>query len=142
MSSDSPICHDVGPASAADRYAMALGARLISADTGSAVVELVLEERHLNDRGIAHGGALFSLADVALSVASNSPGNVALVPMTTVHFLSPVSLGARLTAQARVEHRGRTIGLCSVEIRDGDKVVARMLGQSYAMPDWPPSADR
>jgi acyl-CoA thioesterase len=127
-----------GPASEADRYATALGARVLSAEPGRAVVELVVEDRHLNDRGIAHGGAVFSLADVALSVASNTEIDVALVPTATVHFLRPAPPGARLVAEARVDNRGRTLGLYSVDITADEKLVARVLGQTFALPDWTP----
>ena len=101
---------ETGPASAADRFATDLGVRVLAAEPGRAVVDLVVEDRHLNDRGIAHGGALFSLADVALAVAANPPGQVALVPTATVHFIRPARLGARLRATATVEHSGRTLG--------------------------------
>jgi acyl-CoA thioesterase len=136
MSYTAGVSRAAGPASSADRYATELGARVVAAEPGRAVVELVVAERHLNDRGIAHGGALFSLADVALAVASNPQGQVALVPTATVHFLRPARLGARLEAEARVEHRGRTLGLYSVRISDDDTLVARLIGQSFAVPGW------
>jgi acyl-CoA thioesterase len=127
---------EAGPASAADRFATELGVRVLTAEPGRAVVDLVVEDRHLNDRGIAHGGAVFSLADVALAVASNPPGQVALVPTATVHFLRPARLGARLRATATVEHSGRTLGLYSVVISDRDSLVARLTGQSFTVPGW------
>jgi acyl-CoA thioesterase len=125
-----------GPASAADRFSTELGVRVVAAEPGRGVAELVVEQRHLNDRGIAHGGAVFSLADVALSIAANPPGQVALVPTATVYFVRPARLGARLRATATVEHSGRTLGLYSVVISDGDSMVARLTGQSFTVPGW------
>jgi acyl-CoA thioesterase len=124
---------DEGPGSPEDRFATALGVRVVSADVGYAVAEILVEEHHLNDRRIAHGGVLFALADIALSVASNPPGDVALVPSATVYFLRPATLGSRLTAEARVEHRGRTLSLYSVSITSEGKLIARLEGQTFSI---------
>ncbi|MEV6794105.1 hotdog fold thioesterase [Streptomyces sp. NPDC051320] len=118
---------------AADPYASALGVTVLQAAEEAVRVELTIAGRHLNDRGIAHGGVLFSLADVALSVAANLDGRFALVPTATVHFLRPVREGDVLVATASAHHQGGTLGLYSVEIRGGGTTVARMLAQSFTL---------
>jgi len=44
---------------------------------GQAEVRMPLDQRHLNGAGIVHGGAIFSLADVAFAAASNAHGTLA-----------------------------------------------------------------
>lgn len=117
--------------SSADPYASALGATVLQADEKAVRVELVVTERHLNDRGIAHGGALFSLADIVVSVAANLDGRVALVSTATMHFLRPVRKGDVLVATAYAHHQGSRLGLYSAEISRDDTTVGRMLAQSF-----------
>ena len=51
--------------------------------------------------GLVHGGFIFGLADYAAMIAVNHP-NVVL-GSADVKFLKPVSVGDRVTAQAKVE---------------------------------------
>jgi acyl-CoA thioesterase len=119
--------------SAADPYAAALGARVLTAGPDGVRLELAVEERHLNDRGIAHGGALFALADVAASIAANVSPPPAVISSATLHFMRPARAGDVLVATAKTHHQGRTIGLHDVEIsRDGEPV-ASMRAQSFAV---------
>jgi acyl-CoA thioesterase len=106
---------------------------VLQADEEAVRVELAVTRRHLNDRGIAHGGALFSLADVTLSVAANLDGRMAVVPTATVHFLRQVREGDVLVATASAHRHGNTLGLYSVEISRDGATVARMLAQSFIL---------
>lgn len=55
-----------------DRFARENGIRVVEVRLGFARTEMTVEPRHLNSVGILQGGALFTLADLAFAVASNS----------------------------------------------------------------------
>ena len=60
-----------------DAYVKGLGTELVDWDGGRASFRLRLESGHANFVGTVHGGALFSLAETAIGVASNSWSRVA-----------------------------------------------------------------
>lgn len=89
-----------------DAYLSELGAKLVEWDGGRAVFRLTPENSHLNFVGSVHGGALFSLADSALGVASNSWGRVCLALTVDIQFLSaPVNEALLATAVERSRTR-------------------------------------
>lgn len=70
-----------------DRFAALLGARLVEATTQRVVVEMDIAEHHRDAAGAVSSGALFSLADCAMSLISNSGGTAVAV---ATHFTRPV----------------------------------------------------
>jgi len=60
---------------------------------GFARTEMTVEPRHLNSVGILQGGALFTLADLAFAVASNSHGVVAVACQADVTWFKAVRSG-------------------------------------------------
>jgi acyl-CoA thioesterase len=57
-----------------DAWAKESGIELMEVSTGSAKVRMRIEKRHINGHGSVHGGAIFTLADMAFALASNSHG--------------------------------------------------------------------
>ncbi|MEC8552318.1 MAG: hotdog fold thioesterase, partial [Pseudomonadota bacterium] len=53
-------------------FSQLLGMEIVEAGPDFAIVGMTLGARHLNGFGIAHGGALFALADTAFAHACNS----------------------------------------------------------------------
>lgn len=89
-----------------DAYVNEVGAKLVEWDGGRAVFRLAPERRHLNFVGSVHGGTLFSLADAALGVASNSWGRLCVALTVETQFLSaPVSEVLLATAVERSSTR-------------------------------------
>ena len=66
-----------------------LGMKIIDAGPKYSVVEMVLEDRHLNGFSIAHGGAVFALADTAFAHACNSDNVVTVAQQCQINFLQP-----------------------------------------------------
>lgn len=88
---------------------------------GAAVVALAtVPEMAADGRGLVHGGFVFALADYAAMLAVNEP-NVVLAN-AEVHFLRPVVVGERLTAEATVEsgHGKRRRVRCTVSGPGGE----------------------
>lgn len=84
-----------------DQLAKELGLELISWDKGFAKVRLKVQQKHLNGVGLTHGGAIFTLADFAFAVASNSYGQIALGITATISYLKGCGEGDVLIAEAK-----------------------------------------
>lgn len=88
------------PFYARDRWARDAGIGLVEVSPGQATVRMEVEERHKNSHGTVHGGALFTLADTAFALASNSHG----VPAAAINaHISYVTAAREGTLYARAE---------------------------------------
>ncbi|MDD2967688.1 MAG: PaaI family thioesterase [Desulfovibrionaceae bacterium] len=102
-----------------DMFARMLGMVIEEANGGYARVSMELTKNHCNGVGMAHGGAIFSLADVAFGAAANSGYEHAVVTLSSnIIFLQPGRVSP-LVAEARVIRRGAHIGNYEVVVRDG-----------------------
>lgn len=105
-----------------------LGVRPVSLGDGEAVVELGADARLHNAMGTVHGGVFGDLADVAMGVALATvvaDGETFATLQLGVSYLHPVREG-RLTASARVLHRGRGAAHLECDLHDGEgRLVAR-----------------
>jgi acyl-CoA thioesterase len=81
---------------------------------------MVVRDDHLNFHDVLHGGALFSLADCAFSLASNAHGDTAMAIDTHLVLTAPAKLGDTLTATAVEMTRGRTLATYRVDVTRGD----------------------
>ncbi len=95
-----------------------------------------LGEEHHNFAEVTHGGALFSLADCAFSLASNVPGGLAVAIDTHLAITSATAAGDTLVATAREITRGRTLATYKVAInrKRDDRVCGLFTGTVYVMP--------
>ena len=69
-----------------DKFASYLGIELLEMEEGRAKAKLDISDKHLNGIGTAHGGAIFSLADLTFAAASNSYGNIAVAINANISF--------------------------------------------------------
>ncbi|HET8540879.1 MAG TPA: hotdog fold thioesterase [Anaeromyxobacter sp.] len=114
-----------------DRWAALAGAKLVEAREGYALVRMRLRRDHLNGVGVAQGGAVFTLADFAFAVASNSHGTVAVALDVSITFTRAAREGV-LTAEAREESVSRRVSVCNVRVTDGrGEVVALFRGTAF-----------
>lgn len=98
-----------------------LGTELLRADAGEAELALSLQDWHLNSWGVAHGGVVMALLDVAMaragqSLAGEAPGTVTVEMKTS--FFAPAR--GRLRAVGRVLHRSTTMAYCEAELFSAD----------------------
>jgi len=112
----------IGELFARDRFAAALGMELV--DTDPVVVAMPLQPMHENFYDVTHGGAMFSLADCAFSLASNAHGDRAVAIDTHLVLTAGSRHGDRLTAVAEEVTRGRTLATYRITITRGDGRVA------------------
>ena len=118
-----------------DRFATGIGIELLEVGTGRAVARMAVGPGHLNAAGVVQGGAIFTLADFAFAVASNSRGNVALAIEAHVTFLRAVRTGV-LRAEATEEGGSRRLSTCTVRVTDeAGTLVALFTGTAFRKED-------
>lgn len=116
----------------ADRYATNLGIRLVAAASDRVTVAMTVTDEMTNFLGGLHGGALFSLADCAFSLASNLAGDRAVAIDTHLVLNAAVEVGEELTAVAEEVSRGRTLGTYRVLVNRADgRVAGHFTGTVY-----------
>lgn len=114
-----------------DRFAKHNDITLLEIRPGYAKAELKINDKHLNGVNITHGGAIFTLADLAFAVASNSHGTVAVGVSANISYLKATNQGT-LTAEAREVALNPKLATYQVEVRDeSDDLVASFQGTVY-----------
>ena len=115
-------------------YYTLLNMKIEEVKDGYARLTMNLENKHLQFLRTVHGGAIASLADSAAAWATLGSAGLKAVPVTVemkINFLAPVESGC-LTAEARIVHKGKTISLSDVEVKDGkERLVAKSLVTYY-----------
>ena len=105
-----------------------IGFRLLSFADGESRFEMDAGRRHHNPMGTVHGGILCTLADSAMGMAfatTLGEGETFTTLEVKINFLRPV-FEEKLSAKAKVVHRGRSVGLVECDITEEDgKLVAR-----------------
>ena len=99
-----------------DEYASNTGVELLEIRRGYSRARLVIAPCHLNAGGRTQGGALFTLADLALAAAANSQGRLAFSLSSHITFLRGSAVGDILYATAYERYLGRTTGHYEVNI--------------------------
>jgi uncharacterized protein (TIGR00369 family) len=111
-------------------YFRNLGCEVRRLDAGVAEVALPMAE-HLRNRGqVMHGGAIFSLVDIAMGLAcSTSHGfdNQSVTLECKINYLRAVSEG-EVVCKAQVLHAGRRTLVVEADVVQGDKLVAKAQG--------------
>jgi len=114
-----------------DRFAKLLGIELVEAAPGHAVTQMEIADKHLNAVNIAQGGALFTLADLALAAASNAHGPVAVSIQSEIKYFKPAGKGL-LRAEASEISCSSKLATYSIDIRNNDgELVAAFQGMVY-----------
>jgi len=114
-----------------DLFARHNGIELLDVGTGRAIVRMKIEPYHFNAAGTVHGGAIFTLADYAFAVASNSHGRIAMGISTCVNFVKAAVKGT-LHAEAVENSINQKLASYTVTVTDDDKsIIAIFQGMVY-----------
>ena len=114
-----------------DKLAKHLDIELVEVSPGQATTRMTIRDKHLNGVNITHGGAIFSLADFAFAVASNSHGTLAVAINANISFLKATTSGV-LTAKAREVARSKRLATYQIEITDEQgETIASFQGTVY-----------
>ena len=98
-------------------FAKGMDIRLVSSGEGRAVLEMAITELLTNNKGTCHGGALFTLADMAFGVAAHYGGPVVTVG-SDLQFIRPGRPGDIVRASALQISRTRRTGLFQLSISE------------------------
>jgi uncharacterized protein (TIGR00369 family) len=116
------------------QFMQTLGARLEKVEPGEVTISLPFRPDLTQQHGFLHAGAVTSVVDSACGYAALTlmePGAAVLAVEFKVNLLAPAA-GERFLAIGRVVRSGRTLTVCSGEMRalqgERDTVVALMQG--------------
>lgn len=114
-----------------DGFATANGMRLLELRPGVAKTCVAIEQRHMNNVGMVHGGAIFTLAAFAFGAASRTAGQATVGVSTNISFLKPTRSGT-LYAEATEISRTHKLSVCTVKVtNDAGELVALFQGTAY-----------
>lgn len=114
-----------------DPYMQLLGIEVDSVKPGQAHLRALVRPEHLNIHGNCHGGFIYSLADAAFALASNSHGVVAVALTTQMQYFRPALPGELLEARAFEENLGKRTATYRIEVSKGGKAVALFVGTVF-----------
>ena len=115
-----------------DRFAANAGCRITEVDAEHAVAEMLVTKDHLNGGNVCQGGALFTLADLAIAALMNYHEQLTFGISNSIMFVSSAKEGDHLRAEA--------ISVCdhhkipSVEVRvtnQDDRLICHVTGMGY-----------
>ena len=117
---------------AADAFMRSCNVALVDVGAGHATLRMTVVRDHLNFLGSCHGGALFSLADGAFGLASNTHGPISAAIDAHIAFHVAVREGDVLTARANEVSRSRRVATYRVDVERADGVrVASFTGTVF-----------
>jgi uncharacterized protein (TIGR00369 family) len=121
-------------------YFSLLSMELQEFEIGSSLVEIVVQEKHLQPFGVVHGGVFATLLDAAAFWAVY-PDLDEDCGMTSVdlklNYLAPASSG-KLIARGRKVKLGKTLGLGEAEVTDEQgRILAHGTSTVIILPNFP-----
>ncbi len=114
-----------------DYFGKLVGIKIIDVKDGYAKASLKVTRNHVNLTGVAHGGAIFTLADCAFSEAANFGEKEAVAIQADINFLKPSFEGDILTAEAVRMSEGKKFGLYQITVYKVGKIIAVFSGRVY-----------
>lgn len=115
-----------------DRFAASAGCRITEADERHAVAEMTVGPQHLNGGNVCQGGALFTLADLAIAALMNCSGQLTLGIANSITYVSSAKEGDVLRAEAL--HIADHPKLPSVQVRVSNqegRLICHVTGMGY-----------
>lgn len=115
-----------------DRFATEAGIDIEHVEPGYAVASMKIEARHLNAGGVAQGGAIFTLADLAMAAAANAHGVLSFSIQSDIRFLESAFEGEIIKAEVHERLLKKNIAHYSATVTNGSgKVIALIDGIMY-----------
>lgn len=116
-----------------DKYLVHNNIEIIKIGLGTSKLRMPISDFHLNGMKVVHGGAIFTLCDLGLSVASNSYGKGCVSNNISINFIKP-GRGEYLVAKTKEISRGKKIAVYSCNLyNDMDVLVAQAVGNFYIL---------
>jgi len=118
-----------------DLFAKHNGIEIVEVADGSAKCSMKIQEHHLNGVHTVHGGAIFTLADLAFAVACNSHGTIAVAINVNINFIKAARAGT-LYAEAKEVNKNSKLGVYNVTVtNDEGEIIASFEGLAFRKGD-------
>ena len=115
-----------------DRFAANAGCRLTEVDNEHAIAEMIVTAEHLNGGQVCQGGALFTLADLAIAALMNSRGLLTFGINNSVMFVSSAREGDLLRAEAVSVSDHHKIPSVEVRVTNQEgRLICHVTGMGY-----------
>lgn len=115
-----------------DRFAANAGCRLTEIDEQHAVAEMKVTTEHLNGGNVCQGGALFTLADLAIAALMNCRGQLTFGISNSIMFVSSAYEGDVLRAEAVSVADHHKIPSVEVRVTSQDgRLICHVTGMGY-----------
>ncbi len=115
-----------------DRFAANAGCRITEVDEHHAVAEMEVTTAHLNGGNVCQGGALFTLADLAIAALMNYSGQLTFGISNSIMFVSSAKEGDLLRAEAVSVCNHHKIPSVEVRVTNQEgRLVCHVTGMGY-----------
>ena len=115
-----------------DRFAVNAGCRITEVDEHHAVAEMTVTAEHLNGGQVCQGGALFTLADLAIAALMNHNGQLTFGISNSIMFVSSAREGDMLRAEAVSVSDHPKIPSVEVRVtRQDGRLICHVTGMGY-----------
>ena len=108
------------------------GMSFVSAEAGQCEIEAIVRPEMINAAGLAYGGLLFSLADLACAYAVGSLGTTGATINGNLNLVGSAAAGEHLFGRATVFNRSRRLASVRVEVVSG-REASRLLAHGTFM---------
>ena len=115
-----------------DRFARNAGCQITEVDVEHAVAEMTLTSDHLNGGNVCQGGALFTLADLAIAALMNFQGQLTFGISNSIMYVSSAHEGDVLRAEAVSISAHPKIPSVEVRVTNQDgRLICHVTGMGY-----------
>ena len=115
-----------------DRFAAAAGCQITEVSDSHAVAVMTVTNAHLNGGHVCQGGALFTLADLAIAALMNASGHLTFGISNSIMFVSSAHEGDTLRAEAVFVSDHHKIPSIEVRVTNQDDVlICHVTGMGY-----------
>lgn len=115
-----------------DRFAANAGCKITEVDAAHAVAEMRVTTSHLNGANVCQGGALFTLADLAIAALMNVRGQLTVGINNSIMFVASAKEGDLLRAEAVSVCDHHKIPAVEVRVTNQDgRLICHVTGMGY-----------
>lgn len=115
-----------------DRFARNAGCQITEVDAEHAVAEMKVTSDHLNGGNVCQGGALFTLADLAIAALMNFQGQLTFGISNSIMYVSSAHEGDVLRAEAVCISAHPKIPSVEVRVTNQDgRLICHVTGMGY-----------
>lgn len=115
-------------------FTKSLGVNIDSIEEGNVCVSLQIEHEHTNVYGIAHGGVIMSICDMAMGAACLSVGKKVVTLDFNINILKSVDKLDVAIAKSKILHNGRSTIVVECEILNkANKLCAKARGTFFVI---------